>query len=71
MFLLGIVSPILAEAPKRATKFAVNEFFKEQLADENGQLTTTKSAISGAMAGFTESLGNCPFEVVKGMFAFY
>jgi hypothetical protein len=48
----------MAEAPKRATKFAVNEFFKAQLADNNGQLTTAKSAISGALAGVTESFGN-------------
>lgn len=44
----GIMSPILAEAPKRAIKFASNEQYKKLLADEKGQMTTIRSAIAGA-----------------------
>ena len=38
----GIVSPILAEAPKRALKFASNETYKGLLADADGKLSIAK-----------------------------
>jgi hypothetical protein len=42
------MSPVLAEAPKRAIKFASNEQYKKLLADETGKMTTFRSAIAGA-----------------------
>jgi len=65
-FYRGIISPITAEAPKRAWKFAANDFFKNQfMARNDGKLTTQAAIISGALAGISEALVNCPFEVVK------
>jgi len=61
----GILSPILAEAPKRAIKFSSNEQYKKLLADSNGKMTHARAALAGAGAGMTEAIINCPFEVVK------
>jgi solute carrier family 25 2-oxodicarboxylate transporter 21 len=61
----GIVSPILAEAPKRAIKFSSNEQYKRFLSDSKGKVTTFGASIAGAGAGITEAFINCPFEVVK------
>ncbi len=87
----GIASPIVAEAPKRAVKFASNEQYKILLRDSNGsvaynspfaaiclriislissvlivragKLSTVRAGIAGGLAGVTEALVNCPFEV--------
>lgn len=61
----GIASPILAEAPKRAVKFATNEKYKEMLARPDGSLPPQRAFLAGAMAGATEVIVNCPFEVIK------
>jgi len=63
----GIIAPILAEAPKRALKFTSNEVYKSLLADirPNRKLADIDYVISGAAAGCTEALINCPFELVK------
>jgi len=61
----GIMSPIMAEAPKRAVKFAANEQYKPLFADRNGNLSNLGAAYAGAAAGATEAVINCPFEVVK------
>eukprot|EP00743_Colponemidia_sp_Colp-15_P006251 GILK01006726.1.p1 GENE.GILK01006726.1~~GILK01006726.1.p1 ORF type:complete len:307 (-),score=37.03 GILK01006726.1:502-1389(-) len=61
----GIISPVLAEAPKRAVKFASNEFFKQHLKSSDGKLSTAKGTLAGALAGVTEAFVNCPFEVIK------
>jgi len=57
----GIISPILAEAPKRAIKFTCNAQYKALIGDQH----TWQHVASGALAGMTEALANCPFEVVK------
>lgn len=61
----GIASPIFAEAPKRATKFAFNERYKSLLKKSDGTLTIPRAFLAGAMAGATEMFVNCPFEVIK------
>jgi len=61
----GIASPIMAEAPKRAIKFSSNEQYKKLLANAKGQVSNTGFVIAGAMAGITEAIINCPFELVK------
>lgn len=62
----GILSPILAEAPKRAIKFTCNEQYKKLLAGKDGKLHHTwQHVAAGALAGMTEAFANCPFEVVK------
>lgn len=61
----GIISPILAEAPKRACKFASNEQYKKLFAKANGDMTTFRLYLAGASAGATEAFVNTPFEVVK------
>jgi len=62
----GILSPILAEAPKRAIKFSTNEKYKEWFTNKKThKLSYTGAATAGALAGTTEAFANCPFEVVK------
>lgn len=62
----GIISPILAEAPKRAAKFSFNEYykvlFKSLLPDSYSRLVPVAA---GVFAGASETVINCPFEVVK------
>lgn len=63
----GISSPILMEAPKRATKFAANEelagFYKNVLGYR--ELTQEVAVLSGASAGVFEGMVIVPFELVK------
>eukprot|EP00611_Tribonema_gayanum_P002178 TRINITY_DN1158_c2_g1_i1.p1 TRINITY_DN1158_c2_g1~~TRINITY_DN1158_c2_g1_i1.p1 ORF type:complete len:316 (-),score=120.56 TRINITY_DN1158_c2_g1_i1:158-1057(-) len=61
----GIASPILAEAPKRAIKFSLNEKYKEAVKKKDGTLPGYRAAMAGALAGMTECSVNTPFEVVK------
>ncbi len=61
----GLLSPILAEAPKRATKFATNEQFKTFFRREDGSLPFYRAGAAGGLAGAIEALINCPFETVK------
>lgn len=63
----GITSPILMEAPKRATKFACNDEFQKiyKRAFDVEKLTQPLSVLSGASAGLVESLVVVPFELVK------
>jgi solute carrier family 25 2-oxodicarboxylate transporter 21 len=61
----GVFSPMFAEAPKRATKFATNEQYKSMLKLSDGSLPWQRAALAGAMAGATETLVNCPFETIK------
>lgn len=63
----GVMTPILAEAPKRAWKFTANDQFKHIIAQSSpdGKLTVGGSAVAGSLAGITEALVNCPFETVK------
>mmetsp|Transcript_13125 Transcript_13125/g.19821 ORF Transcript_13125/g.19821 Transcript_13125/m.19821 type:complete len:295 (+) Transcript_13125:34-918(+) len=65
----GIASPIFAEAPKRASKFAFNEAYKTAFAHKNPDGTSYHTFATlyaaGASAGISEGFINCPFEVVK------
>ncbi|KAL6045013.1 Mitochondrial inner membrane transporter, exports 2-oxoadipate and 2-oxoglutarate from the mitochond [Balamuthia mandrillaris] len=72
-FYRGIISPILAEAPKRAMKFSANEQYKKlwlhvqgpSIAGGEGKPSQFGFVACGAAAGMTEATVNCPFELVK------
>lgn len=63
----GVTAPVLVEAPKRATKFAANEQYKELIKSTTGakELTRPYSVLAGVMAGVTEASLIVPFELVK------
>lgn len=63
----GISSPVLMEAPKRATKFACNDEFQRFYKTLFGvpALTQPLSILSGASAGLCEAFVVVPFELVK------
>ncbi|CAN0267679.1 unnamed protein product [Pylaiella littoralis] len=61
----GVLSPVMAEAPKRAIKFSLNATYKDLLREDDGSLPAYRAAAAGSMAGMTECSVNTPFEVVK------
>lgn len=63
----GILSPLLVEAPKRATKFAANEFYSKMYLDlfEQSKMTQPLSILTGVSAGMTEACLVVSFELVK------
>jgi len=63
----GLVPPLMLEAPKRATKFAANDFWGKTYKNLTGtqQITQGLSILTGASAGATESFVVVPFELVK------
>ncbi|CAB3410475.1 unnamed protein product [Caenorhabditis bovis] len=63
-FYKGILPPILAETPKRATKFFTFEQYKNLFTHNDVPMPVTMS-IAGLFSGLTEAVVICPFEVVK------
>jgi len=63
----GLVPPLLLEAPKRATKFAANDFWGKTFLSMAGEdkMTQSISILTGCSAGATESFVVVPFELVK------
>ncbi|OCH87852.1 mitochondrial carrier [Obba rivulosa] len=63
----GLVPPLLLEAPKRATKFAANDFWGKTFLKMTGETKMTQqlSIATGCAAGATESFVVVPFELVK------
>lgn len=63
----GIGAPIIMEAPKRATKFAANEFWGAFYRDLTGasKMNQPLSILAGASAGATESIAVVPFDLIK------
>ncbi|KAF8904926.1 mitochondrial carrier domain-containing protein [Mucidula mucida] len=63
----GLVPPLLLEAPKRAVKFAANDFWGRTYMTLFGQskMTQQLSVLTGCSAGATESFVVVPFELVK------
>jgi len=63
----GLVPPLLLEAPKRATKFASNDFWGKKYLSMSGEtkMTQNLSILTGCSAGATESFVVVPFELVK------
>ncbi|KAA1466910.1 mitochondrial carrier [Dentipellis sp. KUC8613] len=63
----GLVPPLLLEAPKRATKFAANDFWGKTFRNLTGEekMTRNLSILTGCSAGATESFVVVPFELVK------
>jgi len=63
----GLVPPLLLEAPKRAVKFAANDFWGNtymSLAGES-KMNQQLSILTGCSAGASESFVVVPFELVK------
>ncbi|CAD6185480.1 unnamed protein product [Caenorhabditis auriculariae] len=63
-FYKGILPPILAETPKRATKFFTFEQYKNVFTHSDVPMALTLS-FAGLCSGLTEAIVICPFEVVK------
>ncbi|KAF8884472.1 mitochondrial carrier [Infundibulicybe gibba] len=63
----GLVPPLLLEAPKRAVKFAANDFWGRTYLELTGEskMTQQLSILTGCSAGATESFVVVPFELVK------
>jgi len=63
----GLVPPLLLEAPKRAVKFAANDFWGKKFLNLYGEskMTQNLSILTGCSAGATESFVVVPFELVK------
>ncbi|KIL64347.1 hypothetical protein M378DRAFT_198456 [Amanita muscaria Koide BX008] len=63
----GLVPPLLLEAPKRAVKFASNDFWGKTYLQMSGEskMTQKLSIVTGCSAGATESFVVVPFELVK------
>ncbi|KAF9468378.1 mitochondrial carrier domain-containing protein [Collybia nuda] len=63
----GLVPPLLLEAPKRAVKFAANDFWGQTYLNLTGEtkMTQNLSVLTGCSAGATESFVVVPFELVK------
>jgi len=63
----GLVPPLLLEAPKRAVKFAANDFWGKTFINAAGEskMTQSLSVLTGCTAGATESFVVVPFELVK------
>uniref|UniRef100_A0A7E4VLH1 Mitochondrial 2-oxodicarboxylate carrier n=1 Tax=Panagrellus redivivus TaxID=6233 RepID=A0A7E4VLH1_PANRE len=63
-FYKGILPPILAETPKRATKFFTFAQYKELFAS-NTMPAWASLSLAGLCSGLTEAVVVCPFETVK------
>jgi len=63
----GLVPPLLLEAPKRAVKFAANDFWGKAFMNLYGEskMNQNLSILTGCSAGATESFVVVPFELVK------
>ncbi|GJN93890.1 hypothetical protein Rhopal_006949-T1 [Rhodotorula paludigena] len=63
----GLVPPLMLEAPKRAVKFAANDFWGKTYKSAMGvdKMTQGLSVLTGCSAGATESIVVVPFELVK------
>ncbi|KDR77997.1 hypothetical protein GALMADRAFT_244964 [Galerina marginata CBS 339.88] len=63
----GLVPPLMLEAPKRAVKFAANDFWGKTYLGLTGEskMTQQLSVLTGCSAGATESFVVVPFELVK------
>ncbi|KAL0952871.1 hypothetical protein HGRIS_007090 [Hohenbuehelia grisea] len=63
----GLVPPLLLEAPKRAVKFAANDFWGKTYLGLSGRAKMDQqlSILTGCSAGATESFVVVPFELVK------
>jgi len=63
----GLLPPLLLEAPKRAVKFASNDFWGKTYLGLSGETKMTQglSVLTGCSAGASESFVVVPFELVK------
>ncbi|KJE89683.1 hypothetical protein CAOG_08477 [Capsaspora owczarzaki ATCC 30864] len=65
----GLSSLLYGSIPKSAIRFASFEFFKNQIADKDGKLTTLQTLGCGLGAGVTEAIfAVCPMETIKVKF---
>jgi solute carrier family 25 citrate transporter 1 len=65
----GLSSLLYGSIPKASVRFAMFEFLKNRLADENGNLSKPRTLLAGLGAGVSEAiLIVCPMETVKVKF---
>ncbi|KAG8846478.1 hypothetical protein FRB91_000779 [Serendipita sp. 411] len=67
IYSLGLGPPLLLEAPKRAVKFAANDFWSKTYMElfNKKKMDQNLSFLTGCSAGATESFVVVPFELVK------
>lgn len=62
----GLSTLVVGSIPKAGVRFAAFNFFKEQLQDDKGKLSTGSTLLCGMCAGFSEAiLAVTPMETVK------
>ena len=61
----GLVPNLVGIVPEKAIKLGANDFFREMLADGNGQVSLRNGALAGALAGFFQCVATNPMEIVK------
>ncbi|EDO33353.1 predicted protein [Nematostella vectensis] len=65
----GLSSLLYGSVPKASVRFAVFEYLKNKMADENGKLTQFQTLASGLGAGVSEAVVVvCPMETIKVKF---
>ena len=52
----GLMPLLYGSVPKSAVRFGAYEFFRKQLADENGKLTQGRTLLAGLGAGVSEAV---------------
>lgn len=61
----GLVPNLIGIVPEKAIKLGANDLIRDYFADENGNVSLAKGALSGAMAGFCQCIATNPMEIVK------
>ena len=61
----GILANLIGVTPEKAIKLAVNDFVREQTADENGDVAWYNGILAGASAGFCQVIATNPMEITK------
>lgn len=61
----GLGANLVGVSPEKAIKLAVNDYLREKLADENGDLSLPRQILAGAGAGFFQVSATNPMELVK------
>lgn len=61
----GLGANLVGVSPEKAIKLAVNDYLREILADEHGELSVGRQILAGAGAGFFQVSATNPMEIVK------
>ena len=61
----GIGAVCIGVGPEKAIKLTVNDFCRQQFADDKGHLPLSLQFLSGGMAGAAQTVFTNPLEIVK------